>query len=78
MPAFDVDDAEPPDAERDSGLLEDAAVVGAAVGHGVRHPAEHAGLEEPARTAPNLNGTADSAHRFDATASLPGQRPPRE
>ena len=75
--ALDVDDAEPPDAERDSRLLENAAVVRAAVRHRIGHVVEHAGVEDPARIAPDLNGTADSAHWFDATGGAPRQRPPR-
>ncbi len=75
--SLDVDDAEPPDAECDSGLLENAAVVRATVRHGIGHVVEHARPEDPARIAPDLNGTADSAHWFDATGGAPGQRPPR-
>ena len=60
--AFHVDDAEPPDAERDSGLEVRAAVVRPAVRHGIGHPIEHVRLDHEARFAPDLNDSTDPAH----------------
>ena len=62
--ALDVDDAQPPDAERDAGRRVRAAVVRAAVRHRVGHPVEDVGRDDPSRLAPDLDDSADPAHAW--------------
>ena len=63
VPCRDVDDAEPPNAERDTWPLVGAAIVRAAVGHAVRHRVQDLGRHHGPRLALDLNYPADSAHR---------------
>src|SRR5262249_51190671 len=72
--ALDVDDAEPPHAECDARLEMRAAVVRAAVRHGVGHPVEHVRLDYEAGLAPGLDDSTDPANGPNPTV-VRGTRP---
>src|SRR5262249_55468593 len=60
--ALDVDDAEPPHAERDAGLEVRAAVVRASVRHGVGHAVEHVRLDHRTWLTAYLDDSTNPAH----------------
>ena len=53
---------QPPHAERDPGRAEQPAVVGAAMGHDVRHPDERFLVQDGTRATADLNHSTDPAH----------------
>ena len=71
MPSSDVNDAQPPNAKRDTGALVGAAIVRAAVDHAVGHRVQDLGRDHGPQLALDLNHPADSAHRgFSLVAAL--------